>query len=132
MRVVAFASFALAASVVACELFTGSTDGYEALPKATDGGASEGGGGGSLDLRCVSAQDCSEAGAGQVCCVALSGTTAATAACQPRPCGGTLPVQLCATDAECSGSTCTLQACTLSGAAVTLRACGLVPTCTAK
>ena len=120
------------ALVTGCVIVTGGAEGYE----LADAGASEAtaeAGAGSLDLRCLSANACAGDGApGDICCVTFTGTTSATSACQAGPCGGTLPVQLCAADAECAGTTCVTQSCTLAGAAVTVRACGAVPTCTAR
>ncbi len=128
MRTISAIAIGLAAA--GCVVVTGSTDGYEREP-ATVTTRDAGTGSGNLDLRCLSATDCASDAGGQVCCVALA-STSASAACQVGPCGGSLPVQLCAADSECSGSTCVLQTCTLAGSKVTVRACGTIPTCTPR
>lgn len=124
----AASALVLGCAVGGCVLVTGSTDGYEPLPtppRAADGG------GGSLVLGCLSTSDCTDADAGaRVCCVVLASASAGASVCQPGPCGGTVPVQLCRDDGECNGAGCREQRCTLGGSAVTVRACGAVPSCT--
>jgi hypothetical protein len=116
-----------------CVLFLDSPEGYELSPDAGTSRTSEGGASGSLALGCLSTRDCAGDGGGGVCCVNLASTSSATSACQPAgPCGGAIPVQLCTTNDECSGVPCTLQSCSLAGSAVTLRACGTIPSCTPR
>ncbi len=117
-----------------CVLILDGTDGYEASP-AEAAPRSDAGSGGSLALGCLSTRDCAGDGApAGVCCVNLGGgASSAQASCQAAgPCGGAIPVQLCGADDECTGVPCTLQACVLAGSAVTLRACGTIPTCTPR
>lgn len=114
-----------------CLLVTGSTDGYELADAGAAETGADAGGAGALDLQCLSSSSCAGDGSpGQVCCVAITGTSSARSTCQAGPCGGTLPVQLCGSDAECTGTTCVTQTCSLAGASVTVRACGALPTCT--
>lgn len=126
------AALALAAPV-SCVLVTGGTEGYELSPPpatqvTADAGAA------SLQLDCLAAANCGGVGdaASSVCCLDLAATGSAKSACQAGPCGGALPVQLCAAAGECAGGACVLQTCPLGGNVVDLRACGLLPTCNAR
>lgn len=117
-------------ATASCVLVTGSTDGYELAVDAAAPPTVEAGPG--LDIACLSTNDCASDGGAGVCCVTASSSTSARAACQGAPCGGALPIQLCTEGAECGGLTCILQTCTLAGAAVAVRACGTIPTCTPR
>jgi hypothetical protein len=119
------------AAPVSCVIVTGSTDGYELAPApatqvTADAGAAD------IQLDCLAAANCSGDGGDGVCCLDLAASGTARAACQAGPCGGVVPVQLCAAGAECAGGTCVLQTCPLGGSVVDLRACGLLPTCKAR
>lgn len=130
LRTVLIPATAALAVVTGCVIVTGSTDGYD-LADAGAAQTSADAAAGALDLQCLSTSSCAGDGAvGALCCVTITGTSSARSACQPGPCGGTLPVQLCASDAECTGTTCVTQTCSLAGASVTVRACGALPTCT--
>jgi hypothetical protein len=124
---------ALFVSVAACELVTGSTDGYGLAAGPSEGGACpEAGCGLSLGV-CLSAADCGDGG--NVCCLAISSSlTSVSEVCAPRPCPSTLgfEVQLCKANAECGDAgACTVQKCDLgSGSMTTIQACGLLETCT--
>jgi hypothetical protein len=116
----------LAGLLARCVIFTGGTDGYQ----LEDSGAGpllgpDGGG------ACRKAAECGDAGL--ICCVVLSGTNlaAATSICQSGPCTGQPPIQLCGKNAECAGGSCVLQQCSGGGATVSIKACGVIPTCEA-
>jgi hypothetical protein len=120
----------LAAAIftLGCFLVTGGTDGYQRATQDAGGGTDDAGG---LVLGCVSAADCTGDGGpqgSQICCLTPS-PSSFVAACQPAPCGGSFSLQLCKTNAECGDASCTSQECTYSGSAVTLQACGSIPTC---
>jgi hypothetical protein len=118
MRVPRRVIAAVVASLPGCVLLTGSTDGYELVDAGPEGGV------------CRSAADCSsDAGGPQACCVVVSGLSIVGPTCALSPCA-TPGAQLCATDTECTGTSCILQSCMFSGTAP-IQACGLVPTCTA-
>jgi hypothetical protein len=118
MRVPRTVVAAVVASLPGCVLLTGSTDGYELVDAGAEGGV------------CRSAADCSSDAAGhQACCVSVSGVSIVGPTCGPSPCASP-GAQLCATDTECTGTSCILQSCMFSAAAP-IQACGLVPTCTA-
>jgi hypothetical protein len=120
---------AFAAALSACILITGGTDGY----RAADAGVSSTMCGAdaqcaNLAIGCSSSADCATDGEAQVCCLALTSTTGASAACGAQPCPA-LGGQLCDTSAECGGSDCVEQLCTFGAEAIMLQACGTLPTC---
>ena len=106
-----------------CVLVTGSTSGYQQADSGTsslDAACTEEGG--CLELSCLGATECGDAG---VCCLALSGNTLASS-CQAGPCQ---IAQLCTTSSECSKGTCAPTTCTSSGVGLQFQSCGAIPGC---
>jgi hypothetical protein len=65
---------------------------------------------GSL-ITCNEAADC---GPGEICCISATGTTTATVSCQPGPtcpAGGLAYAQICRSNNECPGGSCSLWNC---------------------
>jgi hypothetical protein len=77
-------------------------------------------------LRCDEKADCPTAG--DLCCAGFSGGAASTecrTTCQMNQ------VQVCKTNAECTGGTCYVNTCpTMGGASIVVQACSKIPLCT--
>jgi hypothetical protein len=116
-----------------CALFMDlNSDPYrQAEAGAGEGGTCTG------DAGCtILAIDCStECPSGQACCVTINSSTSYRAACEaPAACSaaGALSVELCAATGECEdGDSCIAQTCPFTGPAI-VRACSLIPMCTAQ
>jgi hypothetical protein len=123
MRVAcALAAVAMAALLAACEVVTGSTNGY--TPKPVEAG---------LSGACLSAKNCDGGVGSAVCCLVVTTTGAGTTCSAPPLCPalpGSLPVQLCLGSAECPDASCTAQQCYWTGEAIPVLACGALPDCT--
>lgn len=116
------AAIATSSALVACIIFTGSTNGYS-IPGESEGGTEggiESGTEASTVQACTSAASCGE-DAGLVCCAS---SALGTGACQPAPCG----IQLCSGALECTAGMCVDQDC--QGQEV--HACGKLPGCTKR
>jgi hypothetical protein len=123
----------LAAGPSGCVLVTGSTDGYVLADTGT--AAATCGGDATcpaLSLGCSSTADCLADGGVEACCLVPTSASGVIAACSAQPCPP-LGAQLCATTAECAGSLeCVPQQCMFGAAAIAIRACGNVLTCSAQ
>jgi hypothetical protein len=113
-----------------CAVFTDLDVGPYALADASNGdsGACEAGKCPGLALDCRSSLDCD--GGGVCCLTPVSGNSAAFT-CQPKVCPTLPSLQLCKTDAECSGSSCLQQGCPVNGLVVKVGGCGLLLGCSA-
>jgi hypothetical protein len=130
--VIALVAIGFGAGGTGCALFTDlDTDPYTL---ASDGGRSgeasacDSGSCPNLVFDCRSSGDCQDGG---VCCLTPVSTSSAAFACQATACTTLPAVQLCATDAECSGTSCTRQGCSVNGLVVEVGACGVLLGCSA-
>jgi sulfatase modifying factor 1 len=96
--------FALACAIGACDT-TGSLAPSSDDASVDAGSTADGSDDGAINIACFGG-DCR--GSTPACCATVNLLGGVGTACQPLPClGGTIPIQLCATTAEClAGDTC--------------------------